>query len=102
MNILIIFGIFAIPALSLFIKKTYEPDMIFRRFYLLMIWHWIKTWRKKDRYKRYLIKPFICIYCYNTWLTIIFFSIIGTNFFYLPLFIGLTYLNLEIFNKLIT
>jgi len=97
--LLILIGV---PALSLFIKKTYGPDMIFRRIYLYFIYWWIKTWRKKDRYKRYIIKPFICVYCYNTWLSIFsFFLFLDMNILFLPIFIGLSYIILELFMKIL-
>lgn len=92
--------LFAVPALSMFLEKCFESGMIFRRFRLYMLYHWIKNWRKKDRWKRKFIKLFLCIYCYNTWITIIsYFIFISHNFLYLPLFIGSSYLILEIFLK---
>lgn len=89
-----------IPALSLFIQKTYESGMIFRRVYLYFVYHYMKNWRKKDRYKRWFYKPFLCCYCYNTWISIFFyFMFISHNILLLPLFIGLTYIILEILIK---
>lgn len=94
--------IIAIPALSLFLKKCFEPGMLFRKFHLYMTYWWIKTWRKKDRWKRYFIKPFLCIYCYNTWISIISYLLfLSTNLLFLPLFIGLTYILLELLMKYI-
>jgi len=100
--ITLLFCLFGVPALSLFIKKTYEPGMIFRRIYLFFIYHWIKNWRKCKRYKRFFIKPFICVYCFNVWITIFYYLIfIKFNLLLLPLFIGFTYLILEIYLKIV-
>jgi hypothetical protein len=32
--------------------------MILRRYYLWLTYHWIKNWRKKDRWKRWLLSLF--------------------------------------------
>jgi hypothetical protein len=56
---------------SLFLVKCFEPNMIFRRYYLLLNYVWIRNWRKKDRWKRFILKPFgLCVYCFGAWLTI--------------------------------
>lgn len=92
----------AVPSLSLFIFKCYEPLMILRRFYLFLTFIYMKNWRKKDRWKRNIVKPFMCIYCFNTWLSILFYFIfISNNILFLPLFIGLTYIMLEMYLKII-
>jgi len=92
-----------IPALSLFIQKCFEPDMIFRRWFLLLTYIWMKNWRKKDRWKRFLLGPLgLCPYCNSTWLSIIFFFLfINTNIYLLPLYLGLNYIILEIMLKIL-
>lgn len=100
LNLIIL--LFGVPALSLIIKKCYEPTMIFRRLYLWLIYKWMKNWRKKDRYKRFFVKPFLCIYCYNVWITIFYYLLfINVTILFLPIFIGLTYIILECFMKLL-
>ena len=102
MNILeLLLFIVSIPSLSLFIHKCYEPDMIFRRIYLYMIDVWMKNWRRKDRWRRKIIKPFLCVYCFNVWLTIFsFFIFMKISILFLPLLIGLTYILLEFLMKI--
>jgi len=93
--------IIGVPSFSLFLEKCFAPNMIFRRFRLYMLYWWIKTWRKKDRLKRYLIKPFLCVYCYNTWISIFFYFIfVSTNILFLPIFLGLSYIVLELLLKI--
>jgi len=74
--------------------------MIFRRYFLFLTLLWIKWWRKKDRGKRFFLKPLgLCIYCYSTWIAIIFYLLfIGINP-HIFLFLGLNYLYIEIFMK---
>lgn len=87
--------------LTLFIRKCFQKDMIFRRWYLLLIYFWIKWWRKKDRWKRKFLKPLgLCCYCFNTWLCIpVFFIFVSHNPILLFLFFGISYLWLEMFIK---
>lgn len=57
--------------LTMFIEHCMEREMIFRRWYLYLTYHWIRTWRRKDRWKRYILKPLgLCHYCYGTWIAI--------------------------------
>ena len=56
---------------SLFIAKCFEPNMIFRRYYLLLNYVWVKNWRKKDRWKRFILKPIgLCVYCLGVWVAL--------------------------------
>ena len=82
--------------------KTYENEMIFRRFYLFLVLKWIKNWRKKDRFKRKYLKLFICPYCLNFWITTIAFVSLYDSINILPIVIGLSYLSLEIIIKIIS
>jgi hypothetical protein len=88
--------------LSLFILKCMEEGMIFRRWYLFLTYHWIKWWRKKDRWKRKFLKVSgLCVYCYSTWVAIpFFFYFVSLNIPLLFLFIGLNYLWIEILLKI--
>lgn len=86
-------------SLSLFLWKCMESGMILRRYYLLLIYYWIKWHRQKDRWKRYVLKPLgSCIYCSSTWLCIIsalmFFNVKYYN--YIPFAIGINYIFIEI------
>ena len=57
--------------LTMFIEHCMEREMIFRRWYLYLTYHWIRTWRRKDRWKGYILKPLgLCHYCYGTWIAI--------------------------------
>lgn len=91
--------IIGVSSLSLFIWKTFESGMIFRKVYLFFIFLWIKNWRKKDRWKRILIKPFICIYCYSTWLSIFTFLYYFGPKIEILFFIGINYLLISFFKK---
>lgn len=73
--------------------------MILRRLYLYMIYYHIKWWRKKDRWKRHILKPLgLCEYCYNTWLSVItYFIFVSHNPILLFLYIGMSYIWLEYF-----
>jgi len=89
--------------LSLFIQKCFLPDMILRRYYLFLIYHWIKWHKKKDRWKRPFLKVFgMCVYCYGTWLSMpFFFLFVSSNIFLLPLFIGMNYIWIELIMKIL-
>jgi len=91
-----------IASLGLFIFKCFEKDMIFRRYYLWLVYHWIKNWRHKDRWKRKFFKVVgLCVYCYTTWISIIFYLISFDFNIEIFLFIGYTYIWLEILLKLL-
>ena len=101
--ILLLLLLFGVPALSLFIKKCMESGMIFHRYYLYLVLLWIRNRKKKNRYKRNILKPLgLCVYCYNTWLSIFFYLLFLSNVLMLPIFIGLTYIILEVFLKVIS
>jgi hypothetical protein len=97
-------------SLSMFILKCQEPGMILRRYFLWLQLIWITSWRKKDRWKRFLLKPIgYCHFCYGSWLFIIIFLIIGKNVFPINSFIlalfgilgiGLNYLFIEAIQKI--
>jgi len=91
-----------VAALSLFIQKCMESGMIFRRYYLYLIHIYVQNWRKKDRYKRFLLKPIgLCIYCYSTWIAI-FTYVIKFGFSYdILLFIGMNYLFIQLYFRYI-
>ena len=82
-------------SLTMFIDHCMEKEMIFRRWYLFLTYHWIRTWRKKDRWKRYILKPLgLCHYCFGTWIAIFaylfivgfdvaIFLLIASNYFFI-------------------
>lgn len=83
-------------ALSLLFQKCMEEGMIFRRYYLLLTSCWIKWYRRKDRWKRNLLKPIgLCIYCYSTWLAIFSFLYYYGVKLEVFLFIGMNYILIE-------
>jgi len=89
-----------ISGLGLFFQECMEPNMIFRRYYLWLTYHWIKNWRKKDRWKRWILKPLgLCVYCNTTWIAIIFYFLTnGFNLLIFP-FLGMVFLWLKLFNE---
>ena len=61
----------------------------------------MKNWRKKDRWKRTMLKPLgLCIYCMLPYISLPFFLIFITNIYFYPLFIGMSYIWLKLINKL--
>lgn len=100
--LIIIFFCLGIASLSLFLQKIMQPGMIFWRYYLWLTYWWIKNWRRKDRWKRKILPVLgMCVYCYNTWLTIIGFVIIFGWSWWLLLSIGFSYLFLEASKKML-
>jgi len=97
--VLLLFSL-PIAGLGMFVQSCMEPNMILRRYYLWLTYHWIRNWRQKDRWKRWPLKPLgLCLYCNTTWLAIIFHSSMsGFDLFTLP-FVGLVYLWLKYFNE---
>jgi len=87
----------------LFIQKCFQKDMIFRRWYLLLVYLWMKWWRKKDRWKRKFLKPLgLCVYCMSPWVcTPFYFIFVSNNIFLLLLFIGMNYIWLELLLKIL-
>ena len=88
--------------LSLFIRKCFQKDMIFRRWYLLLTYFWIKWWRKNDRWKRKFLKPLgLCVYCMTPWVsTPFYFLFLSHNIILFFLIIGKTYMWVEIHLKI--
>jgi hypothetical protein len=98
-DVILLFSL-AIAGLGLFFQECTEPNMLFRRYYLWLNYHWIRNWRKKDRYKRWILKPLgLCVYCNTTWIAIIFHLLTnGFNLLIFP-FLGLVFLWLKLFNE---
>lgn len=91
-------------SLTMCIWKFMTRGMIFRRYYLLLIYYWIKWHKKKNRWKRKWLKPIgLCYYCYGTWINIVSFVIfIGLGSIDMILFsIALNYIFIELLNKLL-
>jgi hypothetical protein len=58
-------------AVSLMLQEWLKPGMILGRWYLLLVLFWIRWRRKKDRWKRVILKPLgLCSYCYAQWVFI--------------------------------
>ena len=96
-------------SLEMFYQYTKDPGEIFGRWGLWLTYLWMKNWRRKDRWRRNLIKVMICQHCNGTWLYIITFLITAIfifpmNLIILPLFgflgIGLNYVFIEMISKL--
>ena len=88
--------------LTMCIWKFMARGMIFRRYYLLLIYYWIKWHRKKDRWKRKWLKPIgLCYYCYGTWVNIVSFILfIGIKNIDMIFFsIAINYIFIEIIQK---
>jgi hypothetical protein len=91
----------ATAGLAMFLQECMEREMILRRYYLLLIYHWRNNWRKKDRWKRAILKPLgLCVYCNSVYLGSIFLFSLTNLYFYLPLFLGFQFLWLIIFTKI--
>ena len=112
METIIILLLFCISTASLcvFINDCMEPGMILRRYYLWLTYHWIKNWRKKDRWKRHLLKIIgMCIFCCGFYIgltsilifnsTVLHFSLTQLLLFY-PIFAGLQHNIIKIILKL--
>ena len=91
----------ATVGLSLLYEKCMESGMIFRRWYLFLMYIHITNWRKKDRWKRVMIKPLYCLVCSNTWLGIIFSLIYFNDITATILYVGIQYIYLELIIRLI-
>lgn len=97
-------------SLSMFLQKCMEPEMIFRRWYLLLVLKYIKWRKKKQRWKRSLLKPIgLCVYCYSTWVFIVLYLLIvsqktGFLLYFIGLFIGMgfNYIWIKVLEKLET
>ncbi len=103
-GVVVMLGISLMTAgLTLFIQKCFEPEMIFRKWFLLLTWYWIKWWRKKDKWKRPILKPLgLCVYCQMPYISaVVYFLFISYNIPMLFLFIGMCYIWLEIIKKII-
>ncbi len=90
-----------IASLGLLFQECMEPGMIFRRYYLWLTYHWIRNWRKKDRWKRWLLKPLgMCVYCNTVWVAIFYYLYrFGFNVEIL-LFLGLVYTWIKILKRI--
>lgn len=90
-----------IAGLGQFFQLCMHPNMIFRRYYLWLTLLWIRNRRKKDRWKRWLLKPLgLCVYCNTTWIAIFYYVYaFGINPEIL-LFIGLVFVWLKVLERI--
>jgi len=85
--------------LAIFLQEAYKG--ILKRYYLFLVYHWIRNWRKQHRGKRQILKPLgLCVYCQGTWLTIITYPIIFKCDLWYLLSIGGVYVTIKILNTL--
>ena len=89
-----------IAALGLFFQECMGTGMILRRYYLWLTYHWIKNWRKKDRWRRCPLSFLgLCIYCNATWIAIFFYLHKFGPDLEIFLFLGMSYLWIKIIEK---
>ena len=102
---IIIIG-FLVACLGNFIFFCFGKGMIFRRYYNLITYY---LYYKGNKFTRFIYKPLGgCLYCFTTWLSIIYYFIFSfeikfglLNIFYLFLQIGITYISTNIiYNKI--
>lgn len=63
--------------LAWFVQYTLQPGEIFGRYGLLLTAVWMKNWRRKDRWRRFWVKPAgQCVYCNGAWLALLVFSLL--------------------------
>jgi hypothetical protein len=69
--------------LSCFIDKCFEEGMIFSRYYQFMLNSSLPDW---------IFKPLGgCVYCFGTWVCIVFMALFHVKLLYFPLGIGINY-----------
>lgn len=92
-----------VAGLGLFFQECMEPGMIFRRYYLWLTYLWIKNWRRRNRWKRWWLKPAgMCVYCNTTWIALVYYVVrFGINFDIL-LFTGLVFVWLKLLKRYVT
>ena len=82
-----------------FLQEAYKG--ILKRYHLWLTYHWIKNWRKKDRYKRQILKPLgLCVYCQGTWITIITYPMLFKADLWYLLSLGGTWLSIKLISSL--
>ena len=61
---------------------------------------YMKSWRRKDRWKRYIVKPLgLCHYCYGTWIAIFtYISFVGLDIAIFIIF-GVNYIATKIIDS---
>jgi hypothetical protein len=96
-------ALFALCTASLahFFQECLEPGMIFGRYGLWLQYIHRHSWRRKDQWRRYWIKPMgNCIYCNGTWICIALFVLVNFEWPLLPLALGLNYVWTKLILKL--
>jgi hypothetical protein len=81
-----------------FLQEAYKG--ILKRYHLWLVYHWIKNWKKKDRYKRQVLKPLgLCQYCQGTWIHILICPLVFNLDIWCLLSLGGTYLVIKALDK---
>jgi len=84
---------------AMFLQKCYESQMILRRYYLFLNYHYIKNWQRDNRYKREILKPLgLCVYCQSTWIALITYPMLFNLDVYYLLHLGGVYLTIKLLN----
>lgn len=83
-----------VSGIVLYLQECYKSGMVFRRWYVLLTYYWIKNWRKSDRWKRKILKPLgLCVWCQLFWLHLIVYLMTFTfDFFKFVMLLSITYL----------
>lgn len=113
-------------ALSMFLQECYKPNMILRKYFIWLMYHWRKKPRKRVKiiylrinvgdYRAYskeirkikrrhnlkklkysLLKPLgLCVYCQNAWITIILYPMLFKVDVWYLLSLGGTFFSVEL------
>ena len=95
---LLLYYLILVGGLAMFLQEAYKG--ILKRYYLWLVYHWIKNWRKQHRRKRQILKPLgLCVYCQGTWLTIITYPMLFKLDLWYLLSLGGTYLVVKIIDS---
>jgi len=88
---------------ALFLQMCYLPGHVFHRWYLLLQTVYIRSWGRKDRWKRHLTKPLgLCPYCQTVWFHSFFFVVLtDAGLWWWMLSVGVNYLWLELLLKIV-
>ncbi len=84
-----------------FLQMCYESEMLLRRYYLYLVYLWIRNRSKKRRKFRGILKPLgLCIYCQAFWVNVILYPLFFPIDQFFLLSIGGVYLCIELIFKI--